>query len=68
VYLPPEFAVCDTGTTTVLMTWLVPITDTEASYVSTRGWPAFEDALLAEDPDLTDLSRRPVTVSSDSGG
>lgn len=48
VCLPPGFAACDTGTTTVVMTWLVPITGTEAPYVHARGWPAFEDALLTE--------------------
>lgn len=68
VYLPDEFAECGTGTTTVVMTWLVPVTDAEAAYVRARGWSAFEDALLAEDPGLTDLSRGPVTVASNPGG
>jgi hypothetical protein len=66
-YLPDGFDVCDTGTVTVVMTWLVPITDTEANYVRARGWSAFEDALVAEDPDLVDLSRSPVTAVGNLG-
>jgi hypothetical protein len=61
------FDVGDTGTVTVVMTWLVPITAAEASYVRARSWPALEDALVAEDPDLVDLSRSPVTAVSDVG-
>jgi hypothetical protein len=68
VYLPDEFADCDTGTVTVVMTWLVPITDAEAGYVHTRGWPAFEDALEGEDPDLVDLSRDPLRAASNASG
>jgi hypothetical protein len=67
-YLPPGFDTCDTGTATVVMTCLVPITDAEAGYVRTHGWPAFEKALAAEDPDLADLSRNSVTAATDSGG
>jgi hypothetical protein len=63
-YLPPGFDVCDTGTVTVVMTCLVPITDGEAAYVRDMGWRAFEDALAAEDPDLVDFYRSPVTVAS----
>ena len=68
VYLPEGFAICDTGTVTVVMTWLVPITDAEADYVRTHGWSAFEEALVTEDPDLVNLSRNLVTAASDSGG
>jgi Suppressor of fused protein (SUFU) len=67
-YLAPGFDTCDIGTVTVVMTWLVPITDTEAGYVRTRGWPTFEETLIAEDPDLVDLSRSPVTAARDLGG
>lgn len=68
VYLPDGFAECDSGTRTIVMTWLVPITDVEARYVRDHGWPAFEDALVAEDPDLVDLSRSPVTAAANPGG
>lgn len=68
VCLPDSFAVCDSGTAEIVMTWLVPVTDEEARYVRDRGWPAFEGALLAEDPDLTDLSRSPVTAARDPRG
>lgn len=67
VYLPDGFAECDTGTTTIVMTWLVPITDAEARYVRDRGWSAFEDVLVAEDPDLVDLSRSPVNAAISPG-
>jgi hypothetical protein len=63
VYLPDEFAVCDTPAATVVMTWLVPITDAEAHYVAHHGWRAFEDELLAEDPDLTDLARNSIEAA-----
>ena len=68
VYLPDGFAICDNDTVTAVITWLVPITDAEAGYVRTRGWSAFEEGLVAEDPDLVDLSRNPVITASDSGG
>ena len=66
-YLPPGFDICDTGTITIVMTWLIPITATEAHYVHTQGWPAFEETLAAEDPDLADLSRSPVTAATAPG-
>lgn len=63
VYLPDEFAVCDTAAASVVMTWLVPITDAEAHYVARYGWRAFEDELLGENPDLTDLSRGSIQAA-----
>lgn len=65
VYLPEDFAVCPTPEGSVVLTWLVPITGAEAAYVESHGWQTFEDSLLAEDPDLTDLSRSPLKASAD---
>ena len=62
--LADEFSVYETATGAVVMTWLVPITDDEANYIRTHGWRAFEDALLAEDPDLTDLLRPSLAAVS----
>jgi hypothetical protein len=64
VYLPDEFAVCPTEAGLVVMTWLVPVTDEEAGYLRTHGWHALEQAFLAENPDLTDLSRPSITAST----
>jgi len=63
ICLPDDFAVCDTPAGEVVLTWLVPITDAEAHYVARRGWRAFEDALMAEDPDLTDLTRGSIDAA-----
>lgn len=41
----------------VVLTWLVPLTDAEATFAHTHGWPALEEVLVAQDPDLTDLGR-----------
>ena len=60
VYLPDEFAVCETPAPPVFLTWLVPITTGEARLVETRGWSALEDAFVADDPDLTSPLRPEV--------
>jgi len=57
VYLPDSFAVCREANRTIVLTWLVPITTDEAEVVGKQGWRAFEDALVARDPDLTDIER-----------
>jgi hypothetical protein len=67
VYLPDNFAVCDTAAGKAVMAWLVPITGAEADYVRTHGWTAFEAALVAEDPDFTEPSRSPVTATALAG-
>jgi hypothetical protein len=67
VYLPDNFAVCDTAAGKAVMAWLVPITGAEADYVRTHGWTAFEAALVAEDPDFTEPSRSPVTATGLAG-
>ncbi|MFI7006326.1 suppressor of fused domain protein [Streptomyces sp. NPDC050145] len=41
----------------VAIVWLVPITSAEADFVRIKGWPAFEQALVAQDPDLLDMDR-----------
>ena len=63
VYLPDEFAVYEEPTRSIVLTWLVPITDGEADFVRAHGWAAFEAALFAVNPDLTDPDRHPVTDS-----
>ena len=59
-YLPDAFAVCEDGKRSIVLTWLVPIADSEAAFVRSRGWRAFEDALVAQNPDLTDFDRLPI--------
>jgi suppressor of fused protein SUFU len=54
VYLPDDFAEFANEDGPVALIWLV------AQY----GWSAFEDALVVEDPDLTDLNRRSLAVAA----
>jgi hypothetical protein len=56
VYLPDEFGQWDD----VVIVWLVPISRSEAEFVSSRGWPLFEERLVDVDPDLTDVDRAPL--------
>ena len=60
VYLPDSFSTLSTKGTTVVLTWLIPITTPEAEYVDSHGWNAFESLLVDENPDLTDPERRPL--------
>ncbi|GAA2444950.1 suppressor of fused domain protein [Streptomyces glaucus] len=58
VYFDDDFAsvVLENGVETIVA-WLVPIGASEAAYVQERGWPAFEEALARQDPDLLDVNR-----------
>jgi len=62
VYLPDDFAVYKGEGEQVAVVWLVPISAREARYVKTRGWNEFEDLLVENDPDLTDVFRVPLPV------
>lgn len=44
----------------IIMTWLIPITSAEAAYIQTYGWERFEDILEKEDPDLVDYKRKSI--------
>ena len=57
VYLPDDFAFYANDSGPIALTWLVPITDGEADFIATYGWPAFEGVLESQDPDLTDFNR-----------
>ncbi|MFD7428277.1 suppressor of fused domain protein [Streptomyces sp. NPDC059818] len=48
--------------THVSLVWLVPIHGVEANYVTKNGWPAFEEELTKQDPDLFDLDRPPMSL------
>ncbi|MET7355502.1 suppressor of fused domain protein [Streptomyces mirabilis] len=41
----------------VAIVWLIPITDQETDFIREKGWEAFEDALVRQDPDLLDPAR-----------
>jgi hypothetical protein len=60
LYLPDESEVFRAAGQTVVIGWLVPITDTEAAYVRAQGWQAFEELLVAQNPDLVDINRPSV--------
>ena len=59
-YVSEDFGELNTGSRTIILVWLVPITTAEAEFVASHGWPAFEDLLAAGDPDLSDVSRPPL--------
>ncbi|QUW78585.1 suppressor of fused domain protein [Streptomyces mirabilis] len=41
----------------VAIVWLIPITAEETAFIREKGWEAFEDALVRQDPDLLDPDR-----------
>ncbi|MBW8761509.1 MAG: suppressor of fused domain protein [Microbacterium sp.] len=61
-YFPDEFATYSDDDGAVVIAWLVPITDSEADYVSSHGWDAFEDKLVEQDPDLVDFHRSAIAL------
>lgn len=62
VYLPDEFAVCETPAAPVVLAWLVPLTQAEAHFTHTQGWAALEAVFVQHDPDLTDHERASVQL------
>lgn len=59
-YFPESFQVCRETPEPVVFAWLVPITETEATFVRAQGREAFEHALELADPDLLDLRRASI--------
>jgi hypothetical protein len=57
VYFSDALATFAGSEPATVFVWLVPISAAEARYVADRGWSAFEDHLVARDPDLLDLLR-----------
>jgi Suppressor of fused protein (SUFU) len=65
VYFPPGMDGFESERTGEgVFVWLVPISTSEAEYIRTNGWSAFEDRLEEQDPDLADLRRRPISFDS----
>ena len=61
VLLPEEMHVCRIDDRISIVTvWLVPVTSGEANFITLAGWSAFEDALVAKNPDLLDFSRQSI--------
>ncbi|WHT20781.1 suppressor of fused domain protein [Crossiella sp. CA-258035] len=63
VYLPDEFRTVTVGERPVQLTWLIPITSSEAEFAQRVGWAQLEKAFENEDPDLTDFHRRGVSAA-----
>ncbi|MBP2474213.1 hypothetical protein JOF53_003085 [Crossiella equi] len=63
VYLPDEFGTVTLGDHQVRVTWLIPITSSEAVLAQRGGWQQLEKAFENEDPDLTDFHRRGVAAA-----
>jgi hypothetical protein len=60
--LPDGFKSFEAGGETIFFVWLVPITASEAAYVRSHGWEAFEAALLDRKPDLMDFARGALDI------
>ncbi|EPD53269.1 hypothetical protein HMPREF1210_01000 [Paenisporosarcina sp. HGH0030] len=61
VYFHDSFHSYDIDTnSSILMTWLIPITSQEAGFISKQGWDSFEDILEEKDPDLVDFYRESI--------
>jgi hypothetical protein len=67
-YLPDEFATCEVrdGVKCAIV-WLVPIGSRESAFVKNRGWLAFEEALVRENPDLVALDRAELDAAITDG-
>ena len=58
VYFDPDFAsVVIENSVDVGVVWLIPVGKSEVSFIEGNGWQAFEDELVARDPDLLDARR-----------
>lgn len=66
VYFPDSFATVRRASGDVVIAWLVPVTEDEAAFVERRGWDAFEDLLVRQDPDLVDFERSEVELGRPS--
>ncbi|WP_372500379.1 suppressor of fused domain protein [Sphaerisporangium perillae] len=62
VYFPRRFEVFHGTTPETIMVWLIPIFSEEVQCIRERGWPAFEELLESQDPNLLDLSRVPLNM------
>ncbi|WP_369929887.1 suppressor of fused domain protein [Xanthomonas sp. NCPPB 2632] len=59
VCFPDGFgSVFEEGLGDIAMAWLIPMLDSEVSYLQAHGWPALEDKWVADDPDLVDYRRK----------
>lgn len=57
VYFPDDFAIFEGDDQPVVIAWLAPISASEANYVASHGWDAFEGRLAEQGPNLTDFGR-----------
>lgn len=58
IYFPDSMhSMVSAGGAETIFIWLVPVYDSEATLIATKGWETFERQLAALDPDVTDLDR-----------
>jgi hypothetical protein len=62
VYFPDEFATYVGNDLSIVIAWLIPISQSEASYIARKGWRSFENRLAADDPNLTDINRLSLAI------
>lgn len=61
VYFPDKFhTFAIDKKSSIVMTWLIPITSEEARFINFNGWDKFEDILEEIDPDLVDFYRESI--------
>lgn len=44
----------------IIIAWVFPVYPNEADYIQTRGWSAFQDLLIQNEPDVMNASRPPL--------
>jgi hypothetical protein len=57
VMFNPGLATFSESSPPTVFIWLMPITNLEADFVRTKGWNAFEDCFVRNQPDFWDLDR-----------
>ena len=60
VYFDDAFCTYNESSPSTVMVWLVPVYQSEVSYIEANGWECFEDLLENKDPDLCALDRDPL--------
>jgi len=60
VYFDDAFCTYGESSPSTVMVWMLPIYQSEASYIEVNGWECFENLLEEKDPDLCSLDRDSV--------
>ncbi len=61
-YYPDAMGSFDASDPQTIFALLIPVTHDEIHFVWEHGWPAFEERLVAQDPDVWDLGRASIKL------